>query len=212
MPLGVSTKTLGDVITFTKRQFGDESGVQITDADITRWTNQGCMEIVNKNPMIQATAAQDSIAGTQTYPVPPDIIQIESVMFDGNILQPRNFEGIRAELGTANTTQQGTPEYWYTWADLIYLWPVPDTIKSITVNYSKTPKVVSTPADLLGLPDRYFDRVCEYVMSKAYELDEDWSAHQNQRQSFEDKLLEDTNAQTNMIGAYFVATDSEYEW
>jgi hypothetical protein len=212
MPLGVATKTLGDVIAYTKRQFGDESGVQITDADITRWTNQGCMEIVNKNPMIQATANQDSVQYQQTYPVPPDIIQIESVMFDGNILQPRNFERIRAELGTANTTQQGTPEFWYTWADLIYLWPVPTTVKVISVNYSKTPRVVTSPADLLELPDRYFDRVCEYVNSKAYELDEDWQGHQVNRQSFEDKLTEETNAQTNMIGELWVATDSEYEW
>jgi len=212
MPLGTTTKTLGDVITQVKRQFGDESGVQITDVDITRWVNQGQMEIVNKNPMIQATASQSTIVKQQTYPVPPDIIQIESVMYDGCILQPRNFEGIRAELGSANSTQQGTPEFWYTWADLIYLWPVPDTVKSITVNYSKTPKVVSSPSDTLGVPDRYFDRVCEYVLSKAYELDEDWSANANQRQSFEDKLLEDTNAQTNMIGEFFVATDSEYEW
>jgi len=212
MPLGTTTKTLGDVITYVKRQFGDESGVQITDTDITRWTNQAQMEIVNKNPMIQATAAQDSVKAQQTYPVPPDIIQIESVMFDGNILEPKNFEGIRAQLNGANTTQQGTPCLWYTWADLIYLWPVPDVVKSITVNYSKTPKVVTSPSDTLGVPDRYFDRVCEYVSSKTYELDEDWPANQASRKQFEDKLLEDTNAQNNMVGAFFVATDPEYEW
>lgn len=212
MPLGTPTRTLSDVITNTKRQFGDESGVQITDADITRWTNDAQMEIVSKNPIIQATATSSSVKGQQKYPVPPDLIQLESVMFDGNVLQPRHYERMRSELGNANGTQQGLPMFWYTWADEIYLWPIPDTVKNISVNYSKAPKIVSSPSDLLGLPDRYFDRICEYVNSKAYELDEDWQAHQTQRQSFEDKLLELTNSDKNMIGEDFVATDSEYEW
>jgi hypothetical protein len=212
MPLGTATKTLGDVSAYIKRQFGDESGVQVTDSDITRWTNQAQVEIVNKNPMIQATAVQNSVAGTQTYAVPPDIIQIESVMFDGNILEPKNFEGIRSQLNGANTTQQGTPTLWYTWAEMIYLWPVPSVVKQISVNYSKLPSLLSSPTDKLSVPDRYFDRVCEYVNSKAYELDEDWQGHQVNRQQFEDKLLEDTNAQSNMIGELWVATDSEYEW
>jgi hypothetical protein len=212
MPLGTATKTLGDVITYTKRQFGDESGVQITDSDITRWTNQACVEIVSKNPVIQATATQNSVKGQQTYAIPPDLIQIESIMYNGVILEPRNFEGIREELGSANATQQGSPDYWYTWAEQIYLWPIPDTVSLITVNYSKMPVTVSSPADLLGLPNRFFDRVCEYVCSKAYELDEDWPAHQAQRQNFESNLVELNNATTSMIGSYFVARDSEYEW
>lgn len=210
MPLGTPTKRLSDVITYTKRQFGDESGVQITDADITRWANQAQIEIVNKNPMIQATALSSSVKGQQTYPVPPDIIQIESIMYDGNILEPRNFEGVRTQLGDENSTP-GTPQLWYTWADQIYLWPIPDAVKQIAVNYSKAPTLLVNTNDLLSVPDRYFDRVCEYVNSKAYELDEDWEANRNQRQTFEDKLLEDTNAQLNMIGSFFVATDSEYE-
>jgi hypothetical protein len=70
---------------------------------------------------------------------------------------------------------------------------------------------VTSVADLLGVPDRYYDRVCEYCMAKAYELDEDWQGHTVQAQKFEDKLLEDTNADKNMVGAWWVATDSEYE-
>lgn len=212
MPSGVPTKTLGDVITYVKRQFGDESGVQITNDDIMRWANQAQMEIVNKNPIIQATATQDAVVGQQTYDPPPDIIQIESVMFDNCILEPKGFEDIRAALGPDNGGTSGIPGMWYTWANKLYLWPTPDRIKQIAVNYSKAPTVLTSEADLLSVPDRYFDRVCEYVNSKAYELDEDWNAHQVQRQQFEDKLLEDSNAENNMIGAYFVATDYEYEW
>lgn len=211
MPTPDATRTLSDVVSFVQRQFGDESGVQVTVADITRWTNQAQMEIVNKNPMIQATATDVTVINQQKYSIPPDLIQLESVFVDGRLLEPTNFEGIRAVLGTENSNVTGTPMYWYIWANQIYLWPIPSEAKTIEVNYSKTPVSVSSTADTLGVPDRYFDRVCEYVMSKAYELDEDWQGHQVNAQKFEDKLLEDTNADKNMIGRWFVATDSEYE-
>jgi hypothetical protein len=48
-------------------------------------------------------------------------------------------------------------------------------------------------------------------MAKAYELDEDWSAHTVQRQSFEDKLNESNNSDKVNWGAFPVAHDAEYE-
>jgi hypothetical protein len=210
MPTPTAERTLADVAIVIKRQFGDESGVQITDSDITNWVNQAQMEIVNKNPMIQATAVTTAVSGTQTYAVPPDMVQIESVMFNGNILAPTNFEDMRSQLGSDNGTP-GTPGWWYVWANLIYLWPIPNTAQAIAVNYSKYPTRVSSPADKLGVPDRYFDRVCEFVMSKAYELDEDWNGYRVNAQKFEDKLQEVNNADKNMIGAFPVATDPYYE-
>jgi len=210
VPTPTAIHTLSDVMTFVKRQFGDESGVQLTDPDIIRWVNQAQMEIVNKNPMIQAVATQSAVANQQTYSIPPDMIQIESIMYDGNILEPQSFESIRTELGADNNTK-GTPLFWYTWANQIYLWPIPTDTKQISVNYSKVPVSVALTSDPLGVPDRYYDRVCEYVMSKAYEMDEDWPANQVSRKMFEDKLTEATNAEKNMIGSFWVASDSEYE-
>lgn len=210
MPLGTPTKTVQDVVTAVQRQFGDESGVQITSVDILRWVNQAQMEICNKNPILQATATSTTIVGQQTYSVPLDIIQVESLMFAGNILEPRNFEGIRLELGEANS-EQGVPQFWYTWRDLLYLWPIPDSADLLEVNYSRKPVAVTTVAALLDLPDRYYERVCEFCKAKAYELDEDWSAQKIERDSFDMELNAVTNADKNMIGAFFVARDSEYE-
>lgn len=211
MPTPQATRTLGDVFSYVKRQFGDESGVQITDADITRWVNQAQVEIVNKNPMIQATATQTAVVGQQTYDVPPDMIQLESVFVDSMILEQSNFETIRATMGMGANIEQGIPLYWYVWNNKIYLWPTPSEAKTIEVNYSRLPTRVTAQSDFLGVPDRYYDRICEFAMSKAYELDEDWSAYQVNRQQFEDKLLEATNADKNNIGAFPVAYDGDYE-
>lgn len=40
-----STYTVQDVLTEIKRTFGDEAGVQITDADIYRWIDRGQIEL-----------------------------------------------------------------------------------------------------------------------------------------------------------------------
>lgn len=210
MVVPTSTHTLGDVVSYIQRQFGDESGVQITNADITRWVNSAQLAIVDKNPIIQATGMSTSVAGTATYAFPPDILQVESVFYNGTILQVRNFEQMTAELGPDSTTQ-GDPVYWYQWANRLYLWPIPNAAKTIQINYSKTPTNVTGLADFLGLPDRYYDRICDYVSSKAYELDEDWSANQLTLKRFEDKLLEETNSDKVNYGAFPVAVDSEYE-
>lgn len=215
MATPAATRTLGDVLTYTKRQFGDESGVQITDVDIVRWVNQAQNEIVNKNPMIQATASLVSVAGTATLDInvlAPNMLQLEAVIFDGWPLEPTTLEKLKSDIGGPDSTTQGTPQYFYVWANIINVWPVPSVAgKAIQINYSAHPVSVATASDKLGVPDRYYDRVCEYVMSKAYELDEDWGAHQVQRQAFEDKLTEDTGADKNQVGAFPVAYDSEYD-
>ena len=43
-----STYTGTDVSSYVKRQFGDESGVQITDEDIVHWINAGVMRFSEK--------------------------------------------------------------------------------------------------------------------------------------------------------------------
>lgn len=211
MATPTATRTVADVMTYTKRQFGDESGAQLVDSDIIRWINQAQMEIVNKTPIIQATATQTTVPGTQKYPIPADLIQLESVSFGNNYLQQTDFDTIRAQSNANGTYQADCPQYWYVWANQIYLWPVPSTAKTLEVNYSKAPTAVTTGSDLISLPDRYFDRICEYVMSKAYELDEDWQGHTVNKQAFEDKLMEGNNSDKNLIGAFPVARDWDYE-
>lgn len=204
-----SHHTVQEVITFVKRQFGDESGVQLEDADIIRWINQAQIEIVGKNHIIQASAMAPIVDGQAYYNMPDNVLRVESVWYNNAILQAKAFENVGDVLGD-NMKQEGEPELWYKWAGQIYIWPIPST-GQINIFYSALPKTVTALTDLLSLPDRYYDRICEYAMSKAYELDEDWQAHAVNKQAFEDKLLEANNAENNQQGAFLVATDAWYE-
>lgn len=205
----VSTITLGELTTFVKRQFGDESGVQIIDSDIARWVNMGAMEIVAKNRVLQATATTPGIIGTGVYDltlIMPDVISIEDVSYGGYTLEPTDNSGIKKLLGTAST-DTGRPLFWYIWANNLKFWPVPTTAETISIDYIKRPSIVSIASDLLPLPDVYWERLCNFVLSKAYELDEDVPNSSNQRRLFEDKLTEMTGIQSSMAGSFPVVRE-----
>ena len=210
MSAPVVTRTVQDMATEIKRLFGDESGVQIVDSDIIRWINFGQVEICSKTRILKKIQTGTLIVGTNLYPTPTDYLEMEAVWVDGVMLQATSWEDFRQQSYTG--TESGTPSTWFLYANQINLFPSPDTAKELKIYYACAPLDVNSVGEYLSIPDRYFDRLKEYCMSKAYELDEDWTAHQVQRDQMESNLREMSNADSNVQGPYLVARDPEDEW
>jgi hypothetical protein len=189
-----------------KRQFGDEASVQITNADIVRWINEGAMEIVSKNPIIQATATTTTVSGTKNYAMPTDILQMIMVEYDSGFLTAASMEQIKEKTGTYQATT-GVPQFWYMFANTVYLWPVPNAAKTLTLYYVQAPTGVASSGDLLPVPDRYYSRLRDFCMQRASELDEDTASAMAQRKLFEDKLNEMSNVENTQQGAFHVVAD-----
>lgn len=204
------TRTVQDLAIEVKRLFGDESGVQIVDADIIRWINFGQVEICSKTRVLKGVSIGTLTVGVNVVPTPTDYLEMEAVWIDGVMIRAISWEDFRS-IGT-NKNEVGNPLSWFLYANMINLWPVPNLANEIKIFYAKKPDDVNSLGDSLSLPDRYFDRLKEYVMSKAYELDEDWTAHQVQREQMESNLREMAGADQNVQGPYLVATDPEDEW
>lgn len=192
MSLNTPSFHVSDVATTVKRQFGDEAGVQITDSDIIRWINEGQTEISNVLKPIKAKSVGASVAGQKDYLFPTDkIVQVESIHYDGrkipNVAFPVAEEYI---IGTDPSLTTGIPTFWYEWAGVFSLWPIPDAVKSIELYYTKTPDTVTAVGDLLGVPDKHYESLVFYVMAKAYELDEEFEASAQQRQLFQNRILD----------------------
>lgn len=193
MSLNTVTKRVDDVLSWVKRQFGDESGVQITDADIIRWLNQAQFEIGSSADAIQAIASTDYVAGQHTYDAPlSNAIKIIAVNVNGIPIPGIEFSYAQEYIMTNDPfrTQQGNPAYWWRFANKLYFWPTPDTSYpgGMEIYYIAAPADVSTASDFLSLPDKYFEAIIQYVMGKAYELDEDDQGMQRARQMFSDSL------------------------
>lgn len=182
--MALNTRTVGEVLDYVKRTFGDEAGYQIKDADIIRATNQACMEIVSKNKVIRASAVINSVQHQDEYQKPEDTLQITGVRYGDIVLQGVGFDTLQTTLPLS-----GDVQYWSQYADkLIISGRPPSSGVQIKVYYVAEPDRVTASTDTLPIPDRYFDRVCEFVMAKMYEIDENWQGLQLNRQLFEDNL------------------------
>lgn len=172
------TKTVGDVYNQVKRAFGDESGVQLTNDDIARWINEAQSDIAEQNQVLQATATLTTVPNQATYSlsaVTPRIDSIASILLNGrrigNIPISQAEESI--SLADPEGLEVGAPQFWYEWAGDITFWPKPGQAYSMLIRYTAEPTDVTTSTgDLLSVPDECFTDVCNYVLMRAYEMDE----------------------------------------
>lgn len=188
MSLRPSTKTFGALVQDIKRIFGDESGVQLDNADIQRWANAAQQEIVTSNKAIKARSTTPSVVGTSTYTFPAvKIQQIESLHYDNVRLESVPFAEAERIIISQDPNQEetGTPLFWYEWDGDFTLWPTPDAVKNITIYYTAYPdELTGDTTQLLSVADKFYNAVVDYVMSKAYEMDEDMQASQMAEQRF----------------------------
>lgn len=177
MPLRPSTKTFGELAQDVKRIFGDESGVQLDNADIQRWANSAQMEIVNNNTAIKAKATLPTVVGQTVYDFPDvKIQQIEALHFDNVRLESVPFaEAERYIISTdPDHIEQGTPAFWYEWDGELSLWPKPDAVGTLTLYYSAYPEeLTGITTQTLGVPDKFYNAIVDFVLAKCYEMDED---------------------------------------
>jgi hypothetical protein len=172
------TKTVGDVYDAVKRMFGDESGVQLTDTDIVRGINEAQVDLASQNQIIPAVATLPVLANVATYDlsgVTPKIDSVASILLDGrrvgNIPISQAEESI--SLLDPESYEIGAPQFWYEWAGEITFWPTPGQNYTLTLRYTAEPTDVTTNAtDVLSVPDECFTDIVNFVLMKAYEMDE----------------------------------------
>lgn len=214
--MALNNYTLDDIFTSVKRQFGDESGVQITDDDITRWANQACMEINSKNKVLRKET-YIALSNKSRVDSPDDSLIVLMVRYKetssddhGPILKNVPVQDIYY-ISNPNS-RKGTPTVWAIEGNSIVVDATPDSIYSgLNVHYIPEPERMISKISTIPLPDRYYDRIIEFVLSKAYELDEDWQAQQVQKSSFESSLMMLNHAETDTQGPFSVVTNVD-EW
>lgn len=183
---------ISDIISRVKRQFGDESGVQIQDADIIRWINDAQRDIAMKHSLLQTKATSNVVASQADYTLPTDLLNLFSVRYNGARLTEFSIQEVDLDGLAANPTSTGTPDSFTYFGDLLTLYPTPATALTggLTIFYTKQPTVVATTADSLTLPERYHNSIVQFCLQMAYELDENWQAAQVKNKEFNSDMGE----------------------
>lgn len=178
---------VGDIKTRVKRTFGDESGVQVTDADIVRYINDGCRQFVLQNEdLLQTVGTASAIANQNTYALPVDLLILKTVMFqyggDPSFynLKAMTFNEFNEYVDgwDGNTLYRGGPLAYMRYGDNITLFPTPDVAgtNNIKIYYNRKPVDVVNDLDTPDIPVLYHEVLVKYCLSQAYEMDEDLDA------------------------------------
>lgn len=180
------TYTGSRISTDVKDKFGDAGNVQITDAMVLRWINNGIRQIVASAPFLKLSASFNQLANTASYAISTvlpaaRIMAIHSVVANGKplkIVPFSEYEGL--VLGSDIDATTGAAEYATYYGDTLTLWPVPTTTVAagIVIYYDGYPADLALISDDLTVPDRFYNALQDYVFAQALELDENFEAAQ----------------------------------
>lgn len=182
-----------DVIDRIQRQFGDESGVQVTNDDIIRWINDAQRDIGQAQEILETIATTTSVVDQASYIIPSDIISLKRVTYAGknikNVSLQEFDQYITDNQDTPTINDTGTPEIFYSYGEEISFYPVPNVAgDDIKLYYSQFPAEVASAVDDLTLPIKYHNRIVEYCLQQAYELDENFEAASYKESQFSNSM------------------------
>ena len=179
-----------DIKRRVKRQFGDESGTQLKDADIVDWVNDAQREIFSKNNLGQKVGTIPTIVGTREYAFPADLMTLFSVKYDGDTLTALTQQDVDEFIpdDDGGLTTKGRPANYYTYANKIELYPTPDQVKNLTIRYNRFPVDIANDGDNTDLDKKYDNRVLDYCHAMAQQLDGNPQGYIMFMQRFEGKV------------------------
>lgn len=178
---------VSEIATRVKRQFGDEAGAQITDADIIRWVNDAQRDIAVSNNLLQVVASAPTVAGTSEYTLPVDVLTIRNVYSGTTRLRAVSFEDA-VEQHLEESTATGEPQQYWIFANKFNLYPTPSAAGTIKFYYTKQPTEITATSQTPELPQQYHNRIVEYCLAQAYELDDNQESYRQKIQQFQDNV------------------------
>ncbi len=182
---------VSEIATRVKRTFGDEGGAQILDADIFRWINDAQRDIAVNNNVLQVSGNAATTASTPGVTLPVGILKIHSLRWLGLPLKALTVQEADEILGAPGVTSAqgyptGLPTHYWIFAGTINLYPAPsyNGTTDLTIYYTKIPTDVTLLTDTPELPIAYHNRLVEYAIAQAQEMDGNLEAYQMKMSQF----------------------------
>jgi hypothetical protein len=181
---------VSDVITRVRDTIGDLDAIQVSNDMLINWMNDGIRECAVGNNLLQKRASQSTVVGTVDYEMPTDILKLYSVYVDNEKLQVmtlQEFEELNHGYGNTSVgATSGRPVYAFRWANKITLFPKPDAVYPLVINYIYTPTLLTTGG--LGtevpLPVGYHSRIVTYCLAQVALQDSDIGLYNLHMQEF----------------------------
>lgn len=180
---------VGEIKIRAKRSFGDEASVQLFDADIIRWINDAMREIAQQNDLLETLATTTLVTNQAEYTFPTDMLTLRAIRVGNQKLSSLSLQQADEYITNYENPagySTGTPTHFWVWANKFTLYPTPDASSptDLKTYYTRIPVEVNVDADVPEIGTKYHNRILEYVLQQAYEMDEDWEASGNKGAQF----------------------------
>lgn len=198
--------TVSDIYDRVKRTFGDESAVQVTEADIIRWINDAQREAVMQNEgLLQKVDYISTVADTKEYTLPTDLFTLshvyvkdssETAYYALRWLALRQFSEY-VDGWDGNAVESIPLIYTQQQKDKIVIYPIPQSsvANGLKLIYSRYPDDVVNSASTLDLPPYFHSYIVNFCLMQAYEMDEDWESASQKAQQVQGDLDFNNNRQ-----------------
>lgn len=215
----MATLSVQEILTRVQRTFGDESQAQLQQADVIRWINDAMREIANNNNLLQVKATANTTVNVNAYNLPAGIARLHSVRFRGLALEAISLSQADEMIGSVDLSVAGgypvgTPTHYWIYAGQINLYPAPDTTATtdLMLYYTRQAVPVAALIDVPEVPEQYHNRIVDYCLARAYELDENFFIASMKDQKFEagvDKIRQDESWQNQEFYPFITSPGDE---
>ncbi|ACL06229.1 hypothetical protein Dalk_4551 [Desulfatibacillum aliphaticivorans] len=157
---GITAQTIIDRI---EQELNDESGTLFSDAEAVRWINEAVNMVAEMSGCLELTQTVTLAANTQSYSVTTSHYDILSAMYDNGSSSSRRFyflAPVSPNDPEKFNRETGRPQYFFEWANYVYLWPIPDSSvadTTVTLFLAGKPTGVSATSSTIETP-YYFDK------------------------------------------------------
>lgn len=181
---------VSDVVNRVRTLAGDTSALQFKDNDIVSWVNDGVRECAVTNNLLQKSGLQNTVIGQVGYVIPEDMLKLHSVKCNGvklrEITQSQFDDSYATSMSTP--TSPGRVEVCYVWAGKLNLYPAPDSVVSLRIDYLYEPVAITSDGAGLGttvpLPVGYHSRIVDYCLAQVFLQDGDSNGYSVKMQEF----------------------------
>ena len=129
---------------------------------------QACTDLTRENNLIEGLYSTSTVIGQQGYDYPQTAISIRRITYEGQKLIPITMrEDDRVTGLNQDTTDSGSPIYYFIWNKSIYLRPTPSAVGTLQIYTFNEPQVI-TATSTLEIPTHFhMDLVNFIVMNMA---------------------------------------------
>lgn len=183
--------TVTQVLDAIRRKYNAVGDTFFSDAEIYGYMYAGSLQMAREALVIENTLTTPSVDGQQNYAYPSQCISIKRITYDGVKLKQITFrEDDAITLMDADTTEEGTPRYYYLWDSEIFLRPIPDT-SALTIKiytYSE-PQAVSATSTL-EIPSQFHYDLVDYCVGEMAMKDSNFNTAEYHRRLWEKHVLD----------------------